>query len=159
MKSYNAVLNKHKKAVLEQKQYIINEQKNRVLEALKLDNFYNGKITDLPKDQQDKYLKNLLEYWKPKTGLTKAGERYLKNGMTELNENSDSYDVKKYILKHVTLFEEDYLSAFKNGEARQIVEALQSDIESRISKKLSYASTFNVVYNAIEDKFKCAMMK
>lgn len=159
MKSYNAVLNKHKKAVLEQKQTIINDQKNRILEALKLDNFYSGKITDLPKSQQDKYLKDLLEYWKPKTGLTKAGERYLRNGMTSLNENSNSHDVKKYILKHITLHESEYINAFKNGQAKQIVEALQADIEGKTKKKLSYTSTFNVVYNAIEDKFKYAMMK
>lgn len=159
MKSYNAVLNKHKKAVLEQKQYIINEQKNDVLKALKLDNFYNGKITDLPKSKQDEYLKQLLEYWRPKTGLTKAGEKYLKSGMITLNEQSDSYDVKKYILKHITLYENEYIKAFKNNQARQIVEALQANIEEKTHKKLSYSSTFNVVYSAIEDKFKTEMMK
>ena len=159
MKSYNVVINKNKKLVLEQKQYIIDSQKKQILEALKLDEFYSGKITDLPKSKQERYLKQLLEYWHPKTGLTKAGEKYLKSGVIVLNENSDSYDVRKYILKQVTLNEQEFIEAFKNNEAKEIVESLQSTIESKIMKKLSSKAVFNLVYEAIEDKFKSEMMK
>lgn len=159
MRSYNVVLNKNKRFALEQRQNTINEQKKQVLEALKLDNFYNGKITDLPKSKQEKYLKALLEYWSPKHGLNKAGEKYLSKGIIALNEKSDSTDVKKYILTQVTLNEKHFLKAFKTNKAKQIVEALKSDIEGKVGKKLSNSSVFNVVYNAIEDKLKLEMMK
>lgn len=159
MKSYNVVLNNNKKIVLEQRQHIIDAQKKQILEALKLDNFYTGKITDLPKPKQQKYLKDLLEYWSPKTGLTKAGEKYLRTGVMTLNEKSDSEDVRKYILKQVTLNEMEFVNAFKNNKAKQIVETLQFNIESQTNRKLSSKAVFNVVYNAIEDKLKNEMMK
>lgn len=159
MKSYNTVFNKNKKLVLEQRQYTLDAQKKQVLEALKLDNFYSGKITDLPKSKQEKYLKQLLEYWNPKTGLTKAGEKYLQTGVTVLNESSDSYDIRKYILKQVTLHEAEFINAFKNNNGKYIIEALQSNIESQVNKKISSTAVFNIVYSAIEDKFKNEIMK
>lgn len=154
MKSFSTVYNKSKQEVLEANQAMINRQKGMVLEKLKTEYMITGKLLDLPNRQQQKLAKILLEYWKPKTGLTEAGKKYLETDILALNENSSKADITKYIKHETKKNIDNIVESFLRGKGKLVVEAFKRNIEPQIKKSLSGESVKDVVWGVISERMK-----
>lgn len=154
MRKFEEVLNESKQDVLAAKQNKIASEKAAILEAVKTDYMITSKFKDLSKTEQLKLKSVILEYWNPKTGLTSKGVKFLNEGESVLTKDSDSNDVKRYIIKSVKKDIESYLKASYNGTGKAEVTKLQKSIESMIGKRIKYEFVLNTVIEVITPKLK-----
>lgn len=154
MKSFQTIYNASKQQVLKEKKEMVESQKIAVVNALK--NYYmiSGKVLDLPKTQQDKLARKVLEYWNPKTGLNKNGERLLNESIINLTPKSTSTDIKKYIQNETRKNIISIVEAYRTNTVAMIVEAFKQDIQPKIRKKLLEESIRNVMWPIVEEKIK-----
>lgn len=154
MKNFNEVYRNSKVEVLAKKQELIESQKVSIITALKEMYMITGKITDLPKDMQIEMKKRVLEYWDPKTGITKAGTKLLNEREITLSENSKRPDIKMYIgmqvQKHYTAIAE----AYRNSNVDVVIDAFKEDLYAKTKKHINEKFIKNTIWKLIEENFK-----
>lgn len=154
MKSFQTIYNASKQQVLKEKKDLFESQKIAVVKALKNLYMISGKVLDLPKTEQDKLARKVLEYWNPKTGLNKNGQRLLNESLINLSPKSTNADIKKYIQNETRKNIVSIVEAYRTNTVSMIVEAFKQDIQPKIRKKLLEESIRNVMWPIVEEKIK-----
>lgn len=154
MRSYNDVCKDSKQEVLEQKAQILETQKVAVINALKEMYMITGKMSQLPTAMQEEMKKRVLEYWNPKTGLTKSGAKLLSEKEITITKQSTKDDFRLYIEKQVKKHYKVILESYRNQNVQAVVEAFKDDIFVKTGRHLNERFINNTVWNLISDRIK-----
>ena len=154
MKSFADAYKDSKKEVIERRKMLLESQKISVVEAMKAVYGIQGKISDMPKSRQAELAKDLLEYWDPKDGITKAGEKLINESKIQLHEGSSNAEVEKYIKISVHKNYGIVVESFRNKTSNMLVESLKDEIEKSTKKRYSLQSIRNFVWNEVKDTIK-----
>jgi len=154
MKSFKEVLEASKQQVLEARKYKIENEKVALLEAIKSQYMITCKLKELDKKKQHQVLNMLLEYWSPKTGINRAGIKYLNEGAIAINENSSDANIKLFAQKEIR----DNIIAFQNAfmaqRGKDVVSRLQENIEYRTHKNVQFDQLFEMALTIVNEKIK-----
>lgn len=154
MKSFTTVYNNSRKQVIEAREKLYESQKAAVINVLKETYMITGNITDLPVDKQKQMAKRIMEYWSPKTGITKAGITLLNENMITLSSSSSKDDIRLYIQKQTKKNLIQITEAFKSGNGNVVTETFKQDIENNTGKKIKDTFITNTVWDLVQDRIK-----
>lgn len=154
MRNYNQVCKDSKQEVLQQKAAILETQKVAVINALKEMYMITGKISSLPYELQEEMKTRVLEYWSPKTGLTKAGVRLLNEQEIVINKKSSKDDLRLYIEKQVKKHYQTILESYRNQNVTAVVDAFKEDLLLKTGRNINENFINNTVWKLLEDRFK-----
>lgn len=154
MRSYNDVCKDSKQEVLEQKAQILETQKAAVITALKEMYMVTCKMSQLPTEMQEEMKRRVLEYWDPKTGLTKSGVKLLTEKEITINKQSTKDDFKLYIEKQVKKHYRVIIEAYRNQNVQSVVEAFKEDLLVKTGRHINERFINNTVWNLISDRIK-----
>jgi len=154
MKNFTTVYNNSRQQVLEERAALYEAQKCKIVKVLKENYMITKPISELPYDAQQEFAQKLFEYWSPKTGINKAGEKLLTMNELTLSPRSTKEDIKVYIEKktreHLTAITESY----RRNNITAVTEAFKEDIEPMIHKTLKESFINNTVWNIIGNRIK-----
>lgn len=154
MRNYNQVCKDSKQEVLQQKAAILEAQKVAVINALKEMYMITGKISSLPYELQEEMKTRVLEYWSPKTGLTKSGVRLLNEREIVINKKSSKDDLRLYIEKQVKKHYQTILESYRNQNVTAVVDAFKEDLLLKTGRNINENFINNTVWKLLEDRFK-----
>lgn len=154
MKSFKEVLAASKHQLLEAHTYQIQNEKEQVLRRIKSDMMITGKLRDLTESRQHDVLSMLLEYWSPKNGINRAGERYLNEGVMSVDEKSTPTAIKAYAARQIHNNISGFQSAFATGQGKNAVGKLTEDIARRTGKNIDGKSLHEMVCSALDKKMR-----
>ena len=154
MRTYSQVFNQSKKEVLDQRKAVFEKQKIAVVNVLKENYCIDGKIDDLPKEEKDKMLKRLLEYWSPKTGINDRGVKLIQESIIVLSENSTADDVRAYIKKRAYRNAQQMIECFRAGRQDLIVEMFNEEVKPLMGKPLKDKFIINTVWDVVSRRIK-----
>ena len=154
MRNYNLVCKDSNQEVLQQKAAILETQKVAVINALKEMYMITGKISSLPYELQEEMKTRVLEYWSPKTGLTKAGVRLLNEQEIVINKKSSKDDLRLYIEKQVKKHYQTILESYRNQNVTAVVDAFKEDLLLKTGRNINENFINNTVWKLLEDRFK-----
>lgn len=154
MRNYNQVCKDSKQEVLQQKAAILETQKVAVINALKEMYMITGKISSLPYELQEEMKTRVLEYWSPKTGLTKSGVRLLNEREIVINKKSSKDDLRLYIEKQVKKHYQTILESYRNQNVTAVVDAFKEDLLLKTGRNINENFINNTVWKLLEDRFK-----
>lgn len=154
MRNYNQVCKDSKQEVLQQKAAILETQKVAVINALKEMYMITGKISSLPYELQEEMKTRVLEYWNPKTGLTKSGVRLLNEREIVINKKSSKDDLRLYIEKQVKKHYQTILESYRNQNVTAVVDAFKEDLLLKTGRNINENFINNTVWKLLEDRFK-----
>jgi hypothetical protein len=154
MRTYNQVFNQSKKEVLDQRKAVFEKQKIAVVNVLKENYCIDGKIDDLPKEEKEKMLKRLLEYWSPKTGINDRGVKLIQESIIVLSENSTADDVRAYIRKRAYRNAQQMIECFRAGRQDLIVEMFNEEVKPLMGKPLKDKFIINTVWDVVSRRIK-----
>ena len=129
-------------------------QKVAVVNVLKETYNISGKMSDLDSKTKGIMAKKLAEYWKPKTGLTAAGEKLIQENRLILTPNSSNEDVKLYIRKMTTKNIAQITECFRLNQTSIIVENFNKDIKEMTGKTVKEKVIIDTVWNLVADRIK-----
>lgn len=95
-----------------------------------------------------------MEYWSPKTGINKAGQRLLAENMIALTPSSKKEDIKLYIEKQTRKHLDAITNAYRTNNISGIVESFKSDIEPMVQKTINESFILNTVWGIVGDRIK-----
>lgn len=154
MKNFTEVYKNSKKEVLEQRATIIENQKVAVIKALKEMYMITGKVTELPKKMQDEMTRRVLEYWNPRTGLTKAGNQLLTENKIIINQRSTKPDIKLYIETQVKVHFNSIVEAYRNSNVDGVIEAFKTDLFNKTNRRIQDKFIKDTVWGLLESRFR-----
>lgn len=154
MKSFTTVYNNSRKKVIEAREKLYESQKVAVINVLKENYMITGNLTDLPVEKQREMAKRLMEYWSPKTGITKAGIDLLNENMITLSKNSDKNDIRLYIQKQTKKNLIHITEAFKAGNGKVVYETFRDDIKNLTGKTIKESFITNTVWDLVQNRIK-----
>ena len=154
MRTYNQVFNQSKKEVLDQRKAVFEKQKIAVVNVLKENYCIDGKIDDLPKEEKEKMLKRLLEYWSPKTGINDRGVKLIQESIIVLSENSTADDVRAYIRKRAYRNAQQMIECFRAGRQDLSVEMFNEEVKPLMGKPLKDKFIINTVWDVVSRRIK-----
>lgn len=154
MKNFTEVYKNSKTEVLEQRKAVVEAQRIEVVKALKEMYMVTGKITDLPKKMQDEMKARILEYWKPKVGLTKAGQHLLTENKICINSRSGKEDIRLYIESQVKMNFNSIVEAYRNSNVDAVTEAFKTDLFNKTGRRIVDKFIKDTVWNLLESRFR-----
>ena len=113
-----------------------------------------GKISSLPYELQEEMKTRVLEYWSPKTGLTKSGVRLLNEREIVINKKSSKDDLRLYIEKQVEKHYQTILESYRNQNVTAVVDAFKEDLLLKTGRNINENFINNTVWKLLEDRFK-----
>ena len=125
-----------------------------MVNVLKENYAIDGKIDDLPKEEKEKMLKRLLEYWNPKTGINERGIKLIQESIIVLSENSTPDDVRAYIRKRAYRNAQQMIECFRAGRQDLIVESFNEEIRQVMGKPLKDKFIINTVWDVVSRRIK-----
>lgn len=154
MKSFTTVYNNSRKKVIQARENLYESQKMAIINVLKETYMITGNLTNLPVDKQKEMAKRLMEYWSPKTGITKAGITLLNENMITLSESSGKDDIRLYIQKQTKKNLIQITEAFKSGNGNIVTETFKNDIKNLTGKSIKDTFITNTVWDLIQNRIK-----
>lgn len=154
MKSFENVYAASKAQVLEARKNQIQNEKIALLEHIKSNLMITCKLKELNEAKQKQVLNMLLEYWSPKKGINKAGEKFLNENLVSIHVDSSPENVEFFAQKEVKDHINEFMTAFVTGKGKMIVERLQANIENRICRSIKYQPLFEMVSSIVTSKLK-----
>lgn len=154
MKSFAEAYKDSKKEVLAQREALLESQKTQVIEVMKSVYLIPGKISELPKKRKEELAKSLLEYWNPKTGITKAGYALINESKITLSVNSTERDIRRYVEIEVNKNYDSILESFRNRTSKVLVESFKEDIFNKTGRKITESSLLDLIWNQVSNDLK-----
>lgn len=154
MRNYNDVCKDSKQEVLKQKAQILETQKVAVINALKEMYMITGKVSQLPIAMQEEMKNRVLEYWNPKTGLTKSGVKLLNEKEITINKQSKKEDLRLYIESQVKKHYRVIIESYRNQNVQAVLEAFKEDILTKTGRNINENFINNTVWNLVENRIK-----
>ena len=154
MKSFTTVYNNSRKRVIEAREKLYESQKVAVINVLKENYMITGNLTDLPVDKQKEMAKRLMEYWSPKTGITKAGITLLNENMITLSKSSGKDDIRMYIQKQTKKNLISITESFKAGNGKVVTDTFRDDIKNLTGKTIKESFITNTVWDLVQNRIK-----
>ena len=154
MKSFAHVYNNSKKQVLDEKARLYESQKAAVVKVLKENYMITTPISSLPMDEQKDFAKKLFQYWSPKTGINRAGQKLISENEITLTPSSNKADIKLYIEKRTRQHIDVITNAYRQNNISAVMESFKNDIEPMIQKTLKESFVNNIVWDIVEHRIK-----
>lgn len=154
MKNFTEVYKNSKHEVLAQRAALVEAQKVEVIKALKEMYMVTGKVTELPKKMQDEMTRRVLEYWNPKSGLTKAGQTLLTEKKIFINSRSTKEDIKLYIESQVRTHYNTIVEAYRNSNVDAVTEAFKCDLFEKTNRRITDKFIKETVWKLLESRFR-----
>lgn len=152
MKSFNEALAESKRMTLNAKSNEIEYQKVALLERIKQDWMIDGKLKDLNESRRKEVLNHLLLYWDAKTGINKAGIKYLQEGRMTVNESSTPSEIKLFACNEVKRNIGQFCFAFAQGRGKEVVKKLQENLRVLTGKSVRFNSLYENTLVIIQKK-------
>lgn len=139
MRSFKDVYKSSKESVREAQNAQIALQRQEILAAMS--NVYGVKnFSTLNESEKAKYKGLLLEYWNPKTGMTKKGKLLIKESQKTIFPASSQDEIKEYFQNEIHKNIKEclgYLSESASGRESEIIKAIEKCESLTGGKKIS----------------------
>ena len=151
MKNFSTAYNASKKEVKANNRLLAEQEHAQIVAAVKKAYSINS-FANLSEAERASYKSMMNEMWKPETGLTDKGKRFLKEAVAPLTKDSTPEQIKKEFQRSIKADVKDYVIALGTENSNwENWNKIKARIEADIHKKLSLKACRRWTYQVVDE--------
>lgn len=147
MKDFSKVYNSSKESVNLEKQNKIDQEHKMILESIKSE-YMIDKFSALNDALKESYKSLILEYWNPKTGITKKGLEFLNENKQTLTDKSTDDQIKKYFMRSIKSRIHEIMNDLNRADIT-VVNPILKEIKELTGKKIPNKEVKQWIYEIV----------